>query len=92
MHLPLHFKPPIHIGPYDSMTDSQDHFESFQTSMLLSRALNPIMCRTFSITLKKAGLQWFTTLPTQPISSFKQLAKAFNTHTLQQVMPLRKHQ
>ena len=48
--------------------------------MLLSKAPDLIMCRTFLITLKKAGLRWFTTLPSHSISYFKQIAEAFNMH------------
>ena len=73
------FQTPTHIDLYDGMTNPQDHLESFQWSMLLSGALYLIMCHAFSITLKKVRLRWFTTLLTQSISYFKQLAKAFNT-------------
>ena len=48
--------------------------------MLLSSALDPIMCRVFSITHKKVDLRWSTTLPAQSIDSFKQLVDAFYTH------------
>ena len=48
--------------------------------MLLSSALDPIMCRAFSTTFKKVSLRWFTTLATWSIDSFKQLSEAFCTH------------
>ena len=75
-----HFKPPNHIDQHDGITNPKDHHESLQTFMLLSRAPNPIMCQAFSTTLKKANLRWFTTLPTQLISNFKQLDDAFCIH------------
>ena len=78
--LPLNFKPPTHIDLYDDTINLQDHLKSFWAFMLFSGVSNPIMCRVLSITLKKIRLQWFTTLPTQLVSCFKQLVKASNIH------------
>ena len=48
--------------------------------MLLLGAPSPIICQAFSTTLKKSSLQWFTKLPSQSISNFKQLVDAFCTY------------
>ncbi|XP_075640626.1 uncharacterized protein LOC142612413 [Castanea sativa] len=38
------------------------------------------MCRSFPTTLKGAGREWFTRLPTSSIDSFEQLSSAFLRH------------
>ncbi|XP_075663301.1 uncharacterized protein LOC142632866 [Castanea sativa] len=39
-----------------------------------------IMCRSFPTTLKGAGREWFTRLPTSSIDNFEQLSSAFLRH------------
>ena len=87
--LPPHFKPLNRIDLYDDTIDPQDHIESFWASMLLSKAPNLIMHQALT-TLKKASLRWFTTLPTQLIGNFKQLANPFYTHFATSQAPKKK--
>ncbi|CAL0328659.1 unnamed protein product [Lupinus luteus] len=77
--LPSHFTRPTNIDQYDGTTDPQDHLDSFEASMLFHGATDPIMCRAFPLTLKKAALQWFTRLTPNSISTWATLASSFNT-------------
>ncbi|XP_019442290.1 PREDICTED: uncharacterized protein LOC109347006 [Lupinus angustifolius] len=64
---------------YDGTADPQDHLDAFEASMLFHGATDPIMCRAFPLTLKKAALQWFTRLAPNSINTWETLALAFNT-------------
>ena len=75
--IPATFKQPSNLEAYDGSTIPEEHLEGFRVAMLLSGAPDAIMCRTFSTTLKKAGLRWFMGLPKHSISRFRQLADPF---------------
>ncbi|XP_075635274.1 uncharacterized protein LOC142607610 [Castanea sativa] len=47
------------------------------------------MCRSFPTTLKGAGREWFTRLPTSSIDSFEQLSSAFLCHFVRGQRPKR---
>ncbi|XP_019432678.1 PREDICTED: uncharacterized protein LOC109339659 [Lupinus angustifolius] len=67
------------MDQYDGTTDPQDHLDAFEASMLFHGATDPIMCRAFPLTLKKATLQWFTRLAPNSINTWGTLASPFNT-------------
>ncbi|XP_019418551.1 PREDICTED: uncharacterized protein LOC109329335 [Lupinus angustifolius] len=77
--LPSHFTRPTNMDQSDGTVDPQDHLDAFKASMLFHEATDPIMCRAFPLTLKKAALQWFTRLAPNNISTWETLALAFNT-------------
>ncbi|XP_019430865.1 PREDICTED: uncharacterized protein LOC109338165 [Lupinus angustifolius] len=77
--LPSHFTRPTNMDQYDGTPDPQYHLNAFEASMLFHRATDPIMCRAFPLTLKKAALQWFTCLAPNSINTWGNLALAFNT-------------
>ncbi|XP_019427165.1 PREDICTED: uncharacterized protein LOC109335486 [Lupinus angustifolius] len=77
--LPSHFNRPTNMDQYDGTADPQDHLDAFEASMLFHGATDPIMCRAFPLTLKKAALQWFTRLAPNNINTWETLASAFNT-------------
>ncbi|XP_019432841.1 PREDICTED: uncharacterized protein LOC109339779 [Lupinus angustifolius] len=77
--LPSHFIRPTNMDQYDGTADPQDHLDAFEASMLFHGATDPIMCRAFPLTLKKAALQWFTRLAPNSINTWETLALAFNT-------------
>ncbi|XP_019431618.1 PREDICTED: uncharacterized protein LOC109338767 [Lupinus angustifolius] len=80
--LPSQFNRPTNTGQYDGTAHPQDHLDAFEASMLFHGETNPIMCRAFPLTLKKAkkaALQWFTRLAPNSINNWGTLASAFNT-------------
>ncbi|XP_019417123.1 PREDICTED: uncharacterized protein LOC109328216 [Lupinus angustifolius] len=77
--LPSHFTRPANMDQYDGTANPQDHLDAFEASMLFHGATDPIMCRAFPLTLKKAALQWFTHLAPNRINTWETLALAFNT-------------
>ena len=78
--VPTNFKQPTDLEAHDGSTDPQEHLEGFRAAMLLSSILNMIMCRAFSLILKKADRRWFIGLPKNFISQFWQLADQFLAH------------
>src|SRR5262249_30021317 len=77
--LPSHFRMP-HIEAYDGSSDPLDHLHTFQDLMLLQGASDPILCRAFPATFRKAARVWYSKLPSQSITTFPQFAKQFTTH------------
>ncbi|XP_019418436.1 PREDICTED: uncharacterized protein LOC109329223 [Lupinus angustifolius] len=77
--LPSHFTRPTNMDQYDGTADPRDHLDAFEASMSFHGATDPIMCRAFPLTLKKAALQWFTHLAPNSINTWETLALAFNT-------------
>ncbi|XP_019414563.1 PREDICTED: uncharacterized protein LOC109326325 [Lupinus angustifolius] len=77
--LPSHFNRPTNMDQYDGTADPQDHLDAFEASMLFHGTTDPIMCRAFPLTLKKAGLQWSTRLAPNSINTWGTLASAFNS-------------
>ncbi|XP_019433535.1 PREDICTED: uncharacterized protein LOC109340324 [Lupinus angustifolius] len=67
------------MDQYDGTADPQDHLDAFEASMLFHGASDPIMCRAFPLTLKKAALQWFTRLAPGSVNTWETLASVFNT-------------
>lgn len=71
------FKPPTDMKPYNGSTD---HMDAFKLRMALAGALDPIKCQAFPITLKKAALKWFNSLPPRTINRFSDLSSLFLAH------------
>ena len=51
-----------------------------KSRMALARASDPMRCRAFPITLKKATLKWFNSLPLRSINKFLDLQSCFLAH------------
>ena len=74
--LPLKFKLPS-LDSYDGTRDPFDHIATFKTTMHLQGVPNEIMCRAFLTTLKGPARVWFSKIPQNLVSSFKDLSKLF---------------
>ncbi|CAL2247527.1 unnamed protein product [Prunus armeniaca] len=59
-------------------SDPESHLKHFKSVMILHKADNAQMCKVFVMTLRGAAQDWFHTLPTGSISSFKELTYVFN--------------
>ncbi|CAL2234719.1 unnamed protein product [Prunus armeniaca] len=58
-------------------SDPESHLKHFKSVMILHKADNALMCKVFVMTLRGAAQDWFHTLPSESISSFKELAYVF---------------
>ena len=74
--LPPKFKMPS-LDLYDGTRDSFDHIATFKTTMHLQGVPNEIMYRAFPTTLKGPARIWFSKIPPNSVSSFKELSKLF---------------
>ncbi|XP_050240950.1 uncharacterized protein LOC126689815 [Quercus robur] len=86
--VPSKFRLP-QLEPFDGLRDSQDHLNTFKTTLGLQQPPDEILCRSFPTTLKGAALEWFTKLPTSPVDSFEQLSNAFLRHFIGRQRPKR---
>ena len=77
---PKGFKPPSNMEPYDESSDPQEHMDAFKSRMALAGVSNPSKCRAFPITLKKAALKWFNSLPPRSINRLSDLSSLFLAH------------
>ena len=59
--LPMNFKMP-QLESNHGITDSVDHLESFKSLMLICKAIDAALCRTFLSTLKYIARYWYTSL------------------------------
>ena len=62
---------------YDGTRDSFDHIATFKTTMHLQGVPDEIMYRAFPTTLKEPTQVWFSKIPPNTVSSFKELSKLF---------------
>ena len=74
--LPLKLKMPS-LDLYDGTRDPFDHIATFKTTMHLQGVPDEIMCRAFPTTLKGPARVWFSKIPPNSVSSFKELSKLF---------------
>ena len=74
--LPPKFKMPS-LDSYDGARDPFDHIATFKTTMHLQGVPDEIMCRAFPTTLKGPARVWFSKIPPNTVSSFKELSKLF---------------
>ncbi|CAL8119241.1 unnamed protein product [Prunus armeniaca] len=58
-------------------SDPESHLKHFKSVMILHKADNALMCKVFVVTLRGAAQDWFHTLPSGSINSFKELAYVF---------------
>jgi len=65
---------------YDRTIDPQEHLMMFNSLMLLSGGIDPIVCHAFPSTLKKSSILWFSTLKLGSINDFFELTTRFLTH------------
>ncbi|XP_075655159.1 uncharacterized protein LOC142625369 [Castanea sativa] len=77
--VPTKFRLP-QLEPFNGLKDPQDHLNTFKTTLGLQQPPNEIMCRSFPTTLRGAGREWFTRLPTSSIDNFEQLSSTFLLH------------
>ncbi|CAL8992758.1 unnamed protein product [Prunus brigantina] len=57
--------------------DPESHLKHFKSVLILYKANDVLMCKVFAMTLGGAAQDWFHTLPSGSISSFKELAYVF---------------
>ncbi|CAL9010859.1 unnamed protein product [Prunus brigantina] len=55
-------------------SDPESHLKHFKSLMILQKTEDALMCKVFAMTLRGAAQDWFHTLPSKSISSFKELA------------------
>ena len=65
------------LDSYDGTRDPFDYIATFKTTMHLQEVPNEIMCRAFPTTLKGLARVWFSKIPPNSVSSFKDLSKLF---------------
>ena len=65
------------LDSYDGMRDPFDHIATFKTTMHLQGVPDEIMCRAIPTTLKGPARVWFSKIPPNLVSSFKELSKLF---------------
>ena len=53
---------------------------AFKSRMALAKVSDSVKCRAFLITLKKATLKWFNSLPLRSIKRFSDLSTLFLAH------------
>ncbi|XP_034225716.1 uncharacterized protein LOC117635522 [Prunus dulcis] len=58
-------------------SDPESHLKHFKSLMILHKTEDALMCKVFAMTLRGAAQDWFHTLPSGSISSFKELAYVF---------------
>ncbi|CAL9030929.1 unnamed protein product, partial [Prunus brigantina] len=58
-------------------SDPETHLKHFKSIMIFYMANDALMCKVFAMTLQGAAQDWFHSLPSGSISSFKELAHIF---------------
>ncbi|CAL8993041.1 unnamed protein product, partial [Prunus brigantina] len=58
-------------------SNPESHLKHFKSLMILHKTEDALMCKVFAMTLQGAAQDWFHTLPSGSISSFKELAYVF---------------
>ncbi|CAL9029673.1 unnamed protein product [Prunus brigantina] len=58
-------------------SDPESHLKHFKSVMILHKADDALMCKAFAMTLRGAAQDWFHTLTSGSINSFKELAFVF---------------
>ncbi|XP_022843354.1 uncharacterized protein LOC111366905 [Olea europaea var. sylvestris] len=70
------------IEAYDGVTDPLDHLWTFVDLMSLYAALDAVMCRSFSPTLRREARDWVATLVPRSIRTFDELSRSFVAYFL----------
>ncbi|CAL2270981.1 unnamed protein product [Prunus armeniaca] len=58
-------------------SDPESHLKHFKSIMIFYKANDALMCKVFAMTLQGEAQDWFHSLPSRSISSFKELAHVF---------------
>ncbi|CAL9005927.1 unnamed protein product [Prunus brigantina] len=58
-------------------SDPETHLKHFKSIMIFYKANDALMCKVFAMTLQGAAQDWFHSLPSGSINSFKELAHIF---------------
>ncbi len=58
-------------------SDPESHLKLFKSLMILYKTEDALMCKVFAMTLRGAAQDWFHTLPSGSINSFKELTYIF---------------
>ncbi|CAL2239104.1 unnamed protein product [Prunus armeniaca] len=74
--LPKRFSTPS-FTHFKGDSDPESHLKHFKSVMILYKAEDALMCKVFAMTLRGAAQDWFHTLPSGSVSSFKELAYVF---------------
>ncbi|XP_061366084.1 protein WEAK CHLOROPLAST MOVEMENT UNDER BLUE LIGHT 1-like [Gastrolobium bilobum] len=77
---PLGFKGPSNITMYVGDTNPFEWIQKFEAAMTLHGEIDLFTCWTFPTLLGGRALTWYTTLPTESIASWDDLASKFHTH------------
>ncbi|XP_043701798.1 uncharacterized protein LOC122652182 [Telopea speciosissima] len=77
--LSVGFKPSP-FDRYDRTTDPTEHINYFNAMMTMYGGTEIVSCRAFPSSLKGTATSWFSWLPSNSITSFAQLCRAFVTH------------
>ena len=70
------------LNSYDGTRDPFDHIATFKTTMHLQGVPDEIICRAFPTTLKGPARVWFGKIPSNSVSSFKELSKLFVNNSI----------
>ncbi|CAL8131687.1 unnamed protein product [Prunus armeniaca] len=73
---PKRFSTPL-FTHFKGDSDPESHLKHFKSVMILHKADDALMCKAFAMTLRGAAHDWFHTLPSGLINSFKELAYVF---------------
>ncbi|KAL4315609.1 hypothetical protein AHAS_Ahas15G0202200 [Arachis hypogaea] len=73
------FKSP-NMNLYNRTTDPRHHLSNFRSSMYLTDALDATCSKAFSVTLTKAAMKLFDSIPPRSIMCFDNLAGSFVTN------------
>ncbi|CAL8993981.1 unnamed protein product [Prunus brigantina] len=73
---PKRFSTPL-FTHFKGDSDPESHLKHFKSVMILHKADDALMCKAFAMTLRGAAQDWFHTLPSGSINSFKELAYVF---------------
>ncbi|KAM1748743.1 hypothetical protein ACFX12_009695 [Malus domestica] len=73
---PREFNMP-HFTSFKRDEDPERHLKHYQSTMILYRSNDDLMCKIFATTLQGEAQDWFYTLPPQSIWSFDELSLIF---------------
>ena len=65
------------ITPFKGDSDPESHLRHFKSAMILYKADDALICKVFAMTLRGAAQDWFHTLSSASIGSFKEFALIF---------------
>ena len=77
--VPSKFRLP-QLEPFYGLKETQEHLNTFKTTLGLQQPPDEILCCSFPTTLKGVTREWFIKLPTSLVDNFEQLSNAFLCH------------